>query len=570
MRYSLSLFILFILLFSSESLVAQCPADSLNMTVLYNYDDNSQPTASGNAYNDLWGYVDTAGLEYGILGAADSILIFNVSNKDSVYLVDALPGLGVCIWRDMKIYDQYLYAGTECNEGILIFDLSTLPLSFSQVGSITADFVKSHNIYIDTSAARLYAVGSESGSGVREGFTIYDLAPSPTNPTASPTNPLLLKKLRLDTLPGEVAAASYYSHDIFVKDNIAYCSHGSTGYGIWDVNDVENIFKLDLLALPITGSPTYVHSSWNDKTDNYAYVASEVLGNTQIYVIDQTDPTDIMLDTIWKEPLLSCIGATNNVPHNPYSVDDILYISYYQDGVQLLDITDPDVPVRVGYYDIDTTNTAYNGTTGNWGVYPFLPSGLVLASDVSKGFFVMEFAPPVVPLEITSFEIETTRKSSEALLTWTIESAVNVQEFIVERSIDGKKFEQIDHVAYYEDVTSYEFLDKFLSTGTYFYRLKIKDFDGSFKYSEIRNIRLQDEVALVLYPTVTSNELFVELSKSGLWNYEVYNVSGQLVIHSDFEGNQETISVDLLPSGIYYLQLSNKGHQVAKSFQKID
>ena len=65
---------------------------------------------------------------------------------------------------------------------------------------------------------------------------------------------------------------------------------------------------------------------------------------------------------------------------------------YYMDGVQVYDITDTSNPVRVGYYDTYPDNGAtFFGSAyeGCWGVYPFLPSGNIIASDITYGLFVL-------------------------------------------------------------------------------------------------------------------------------------------------------------------------------------
>ena len=65
-------------------------------------------------------------------------------------------------------------------------------------------------------------------------------------------------------------------------------------------------------------------------------------------------------------------------------------VSYYHDGVQIYDISNPAAPTKVAYYDTETTNTSYNGFVGSWGAYPYLPSGNVLVSDINNGLFVLK------------------------------------------------------------------------------------------------------------------------------------------------------------------------------------
>jgi len=68
--------------------------------------------------------------------------------------------------------------------------------------------------------------------------------------------------------------------------------------------------------------------------------------------------------------------------------DNLVYLSYYQDGLQVFDISDPSNPIRIAYYDTYMpVNTG--GYAGAWGVYAFLPSGRILISDVQSGLFVL-------------------------------------------------------------------------------------------------------------------------------------------------------------------------------------
>lgn len=539
------LFILLVLCgLTSYSTYAQCLEDSLNMELAFNYDDPTQP----GIYNDVWGYVDDAGREYAIIGSNDSILIFDVTDTENVVKVGGLHGDGSCSWRDMKTWRNTLYAGSECGDGLLIFDLSDLPNSFSRINQITTEFTTSHNIYIDsTNSARLYAVGANGGLG--EGMAIYDLE-------ANETDPPLLKELRLDTLPGEVASGpSYYIHDIFVKNDTAYCSHGNTGYAIWDISDVENINRVsDFLPLPIVDNQSYTHSSWNTSDDKYAYVATEV-GNRQIYIIDQEDKTDISLVGTWKEPLLeSCGGASNNVPHNPYIIDDILYISYYQDGVNMLDISDRLNPVRIGFYDTEPNNSVYNGTTANWGVYPFLPSGTIIGSDTGNGLFVLEYNPPTVPLELLSFSVDYNTQEKFATLSWEITDALNVSRFVIEKQINGR-FEEVGSIPFASKDSYYEFDDYALFAGANIYRIKILDLDRSYNYSPIKQIFVSTQDEVVLYPSVHSGVFTVDLSMDK-GQYLIYNLEGKMVKQGILSSGPQEIVLDNEPSGQYIFQVN--------------
>jgi hypothetical protein len=81
-------------------------------------------------------------------------------------------------------------------------------------------------------------------------------------------------------------------------------------------------------------------------------------------------------------------GAT---PHNAYWKGKYAWSSHYEDGVRVWDVSNPTNPKVAGYYDTYMKNApgVYRGFHGCWGVYPFLPSGNIIASDISEGLFVL-------------------------------------------------------------------------------------------------------------------------------------------------------------------------------------
>ena len=68
--------------------------------------------------------------------------------------------------------------------------------------------------------------------------------------------------------------------------------------------------------------------------------------------------------------------------------DNYVYVSHYHDGLYIWDISDPSNPVVAGSFDtyLPEDHSSYRGA---WGVYPLLPSGNILVSDMQAGLFVL-------------------------------------------------------------------------------------------------------------------------------------------------------------------------------------
>ncbi len=91
-----------------------------------------------------------------------------------------------------------------------------------------------------------------------------------------------------------------------------------------------------------------------------------------------------------------------------------------------------------------------------------------------------------VPVELTSFTASS--NGEEVTLNWSTATELNNQGFEIERSEDNVSFNKIGFVPGFGTTTepkSYNYSDQPASSGTFYYRLKQVDYDGSFEYSEV-------------------------------------------------------------------------------------
>jgi choice-of-anchor B domain-containing protein len=358
---------IFLLALSAFCAITAQAQISNNITLLGQFHDPSLPSAGSTRYNEVWGWTDCELNEYAILGSASRVHFFDLQNPASPQQVASFPGGSTTVWRDMKTFRDRAYSVCDnCSEGLMIFDLSDLPNSVTKTKQTTQFFSRAHNIFIDEAAGRLYAAGTNSNSG---GAIILDLNADPDNPTLI-GNPVL---------PGG------YFHDIFVRNNIGYCSHGSDGLWVYDFSNPQSPVLLGTLTdYPQSG---YNHSSWLSGNSQYAVMADET-HNKGLKMLDVSDLSDISVTDVFRSALLAP-ADTASIVHNPFIRDNYIFVSYYHDGVQVFDMSNPNNVQQVAWYDTYPSNTNYNGFQGCWGVYPFLPSGTILASDMTHGLFVL-------------------------------------------------------------------------------------------------------------------------------------------------------------------------------------
>jgi len=134
---------------------------------------------------------------------------------------------------------------------------------------------------------------------------------------------------------------------------------------------------------------------------------------------------------------------------------------------------------------------------------PFVGAGLVTIPGTYTNIFakcllIMDY--DAVPVEFTSFTGSVVKDG--VLLNWTTATELNNQGFEIERSIINQGWEKIGYVPGFGTTTepkAYSFLDGDVTTGTYNYRLKQIDFDGTIAYS--------DEIEVVVDLTPDNFEL---------------------------------------------------------------
>ncbi len=360
-----------ILLFFTLLLFINIPSTTIaqkafNMTRLGDW------TTPGLGYNDCWGYAN-ATHEYAIIGSRTKVHFIDVTDPICPVLVNEFTPGASSGWRDFKTYRNYVYAcADQGSEGLLIFDMGALPNTITYLGNETNVFTRSHNIYIDEQHGRLYTAGANTQSG---GIIVFDIA-------TDPENPILLASVGL---PGG------YIHDVHVVDNIAYCSHLSGGFYIYDLTDPTNPITLGQLT-SYPGS-VFNHSAWLSDAGTHVVFCDERHGEP-VKIVDITDPTDMLVteSNLFKSALLAP-DVTNSIAHNPFVKGNLAFISYYHEGLQIFDISDPNNVVNVAYYD-SYENTNYGGYSGVWGTYPFLPSGNILISDRTNGLFIVKMGCP--------------------------------------------------------------------------------------------------------------------------------------------------------------------------------
>lgn len=186
----------------------------------------------------------------------------------------------------------------------------------------------------------------------------------------------------------------------------------------------------------------------------------------------------------------------------------------------------------------------------------------------------------VLPVVLTDFVAK--RMDKDVLLSWQTAQESNSFEFEVERSANAKDFELVailDAAGNSDTAKQYEFVDE-QAANLFYYRLKMVDLDGSFKYSAIESVAAQQSAAkmnlLNLYPNPTSGQLNLSLEMATSHEVEILitdmmgrQVQQQKIIATEGKSSY-TIDVQGLKAGQYIMHCMNAQQMLSRSFVVVD
>lgn len=356
--------------------------NAYRMTLLSNWNNpNLNKVDSVNIWNDLIGYYDSlTQKEYIIAGSTDSIYFFDITIPTQIKLLDVEYGsVKAVINRDYEIYQHYVYCVADQNRSSMqIYDLQYLPDSVHKVYEDSALAINTHSIFIEAKSKRLYMCSNKyanwaNGNLKESAMDIISLE--------DPEKPTFLAKLYVP-IRSNGEAAFRWVHESHVRNDTAYLSCGYSGLYIYDLRDLNNQQIISsIVNYPSSG---YNHSSWLSKDGKHIMFTDE----------NMNLPTKIFDISIIQAPRLESMFISNEwaIPHNAYWFGSFAVISHYQDGVVLYNIADTKKPQLAAYYDTYPQNGKdYTKIfTGCWGVWPYLPSGNIIASDRTNGIFVLK------------------------------------------------------------------------------------------------------------------------------------------------------------------------------------
>jgi hypothetical protein len=215
------------------------------------------------------------------------------------------------------------------------------------------------------------------------------------------------------------------------------------------------------------------------------------------------------------------------------------------------------------------TNTGLTCVTGDSRSSPFTPSGSFFSSRALVGEIHYD---AIVPVELASFtaSVSYADNSNFVELAWATESELNNQGFFVDRKSSTSEWISlgfVDGMGTTTETHFYSYKDNNIATGSYSYRLKQMDFDGSFRYYELSNaVEVSTPFTYNLsqnYPNPfnPATTISYQLKNDGLVTIRVYDQLGKevatLLNEEKSAGSyQIEFNASSLASGVYYYRIN--------------
>lgn len=340
------------------------------------------------------------------------------------------------------------------------------------------------------------------------------------------------------------------SNDIYTMDNAGNGNFDYEVAGIGRVdasnihNDAQGSSILRILSPSNLGNNEYLLWGHN---------------NGALSAINSTDvPTGIQgrYERVWRASETNAAGTAVDVGSISMRWDLTGQGSVTASQLRLLVDTDND-----GLFNDETPISGATSLGSN--VYQFAG---VTAITNGRRFTLATINITQTPLPVKLVSFSASVSQGQVNLDWETASELNNDYFQVQRSANGKEWEDLTKVngsGNSNENIAYSAVDELPHNGTSYYRLKQVDFDGKYEYSIVESVSVNYHNTLFPNPTIGNVILTSHRDDNNLDldQIQVYSLSGVLVndkvVIKILSGTQLEIDLSSLPAGIYLIKTKN-------------
>jgi|GEM_PF-2740830 len=224
-------------------------------------------------------------------------------------------------------------------------------------------------------------------------------------------------------------------------------------------------------------------------------------------------------------------------------------------------------------YSFQDYDPGSGATTGNAGI--IVPNGSGGTTWINNQGCVPA-ANTVLAIRLDYFTA--VLKDKKGLLKWRSSFEESIHDFIIEKSFNARNFFDLKHVTPKNiSGSEYNAIDESLATGNNFYRLKVKNLDGTTDYSQIVKINFSKGTpsGWFIYPNPaegTDAALVYQSTTSKTITVNVTDVAGKVIstgVHNITAGNNKiNIPTQEISAGMYMVTIFSEGQKETAAFIK--
>lgn len=284
-------------------------------------------------------------------------------------------------------------------------------------------------------------------------------------------------------------------------------------------------------------------------------------------------------------------GATESIPTDGcgfgYANDAWHTITTAEAGDLTIDVTTTSTDVIVAVLEgdcgsaveVDCTDNFYTGTESV--TIPGTTAGTtyyirVYGYSGEEGLFDIQASGTPLPVTATAMKGQVNQQGL-AELNWQTFSETNNKGFNIERSEDGKLFDNIAFVPSKGEAgnstasLTYTFVDKQPLSGAAYYRFVQKDLDGRATQSNI--VRLEagnGKQFITAQPNPATSSIHVRVKGQMHSNATVtiHDMLGKTLVHMSLEDNATVMDISQLPAGLYLIKYQDEAQTSVLKFTK--
>ncbi|THU39893.1 T9SS type A sorting domain-containing protein [Niastella caeni] len=179
-------------------------------------------------------------------------------------------------------------------------------------------------------------------------------------------------------------------------------------------------------------------------------------------------------------------------------------------------------------------------------------------------------APAGAPLPVRLTSFNAAEEGLNTKLVWNTAEESGITSYVVEKSADGRTFTAIGSVKAANSKT-YSFTDMQPASEFSYYRLKMVEMDGTYKYSYIISVKSKLSMNISLSPNPVKNILMVQHPKAGVAGHiQIIGANGQTLKDIRLSANAVISNIDMsgFTSGLYHIVFKNGAEVFSKTVLK--